>query len=171
MRLIVPDLSYAEAFHRYVDDYRRDGDLGRIRKYEAGATDFPTYVKSLQLAMDGIGLTTDQVPYRTYWLVDESEILGIVRIRPRLTPKAEQNDGHIGYDVAPSQRRRGYGTRLLRLALAEAKRLGLERVIVTCATTNAGSQRVIEKCGGQALGEVFDDDEKGLVRRYELITA
>jgi predicted acetyltransferase len=41
---------------------------------------------------------------------------------------------------------------------------------VTCAITNIGSQRVIENCGGQFLGEVFDEDEDRMVRRYELTT-
>jgi predicted acetyltransferase len=168
--LITPDLSLSQAFQRYVDDYRRDGDAARVAKYEPGTRDFPAYVESLRQARSGIGLPEDRVPFHTYWLVDGGEILGIVRIRPRLTPKVERNDGHIGYDVAPAHRRKGYGTQLLRMALTEARKLGLERVIVTCAVTNIGSRAVIEKCGGRVLGEVFDEDEERLVRRYELTT-
>jgi predicted acetyltransferase len=170
MRLITPDLSLGQAFQRYVDDYRRDGDAGRIAKYEPGVRDFPAYVEFLRGAVNGIGLSEDSVPYHTFWLVDGDEILGIVRIRPRLTPTGERNDGHIGYDVAPSHRRKGYGTQLLRTALTQARKLGLDRVIVTCATTNIGSQRVIDNCGGQFLGEVFDEDDDRMVRRYELTT-
>ena len=117
MRLIPPDLLYAETFKRYVDDYRLAGDTERVSKYEAGATDFPAYVESLRLAARGINLPVDKVPYHTFWLVDSDKIVGIVRVRPRPTSKVELYDGHIGYDVAPSHRGKGYGTLILRLAL------------------------------------------------------
>lgn len=68
MRLIPPDLLYAETFKRYVEDYRRAGDAERVSKYEAGARDFPAYVESLRLAALGINLPVDKVPYHTFWL-------------------------------------------------------------------------------------------------------
>jgi predicted acetyltransferase len=168
MELIPPDPGFAESFKRYVGDYRRAGETGRVSKYAAGESDFPAYVESLRLATRGINLPADRVAYHTFWLVDAGEIVAIVRIRPRLTPKTEKNDGHIGYDVAPSRRGQGYGTVLLRMALVEAGRLGLTRVIVTCAATNIASRRVIEKCGGRMLGEVIDDDDGVFLSRFEL---
>jgi predicted acetyltransferase len=166
--LTAPDLCFEDAFRRYVDDYRRAGDATRLAKYAAGASDYPAYIESLRLATTGKGLAEGHVAYSTFWLVDDGDIVGIVRVRPQLTPKVEKNDGHIGYDVAPSKRNRGYGTALLRLALEEAKRLGLNRLIVTCETTNGASRRVIEKCGGRLLGEVFDEDDNRNVYRFEV---
>jgi predicted acetyltransferase len=170
MHLTPPDLSYAEPFRRYVEDCRRAGDTRRVSKYAAGTEDFPAYVESLRLAARGIDLPEDKVPYHTFWLIEAGEIAGIVRVRPQLTPKAERNDGHIGYDVAPSRRGKGYGTELLRLSLVEARKLGLSRVLITCATSNTGSRRVIEKCGGRLLGEVMDEDDDQPIYRFELLT-
>jgi predicted acetyltransferase len=170
MFLTPPDAKYAKSFRRYVDDYRWAGDAERVSKYAAGASGFPAYLESLRLATRGIDLPEDRVPYHTFWLIDGGEIVGISRLRPQLTPKAEKNDGHIGYDVAPSYRRKGYGTALLRMVLVEARRLGLGRVIVTCAVSNIPSQGVIEKCGGRLLGEAIDDDDGHAIRRYELAT-
>jgi len=168
--LTPPDPKYAESFRRYVADYRREGDAGRVAKYAAGETDFPSYVESLHRAARGIDLPADRLPYHTYWLIDGGEIVGICRLRPRLTPQAEKDDGHIGYDVPLFHRRKGYATALLRLVLAEARRLGLDRVVVTCATSNVASQRVIAKCGGRLLGETTDDDDGHAIYRFELIT-
>jgi predicted acetyltransferase len=56
------------------------------------------------------------------------------------------------------------------MVLVEAGRLGLGRVIVTCATANVASRRVIEKCGGRLLGETIDDDDGHRIYRYELVT-
>jgi predicted acetyltransferase len=167
MLLTPPDAGYAESFRRYVAELRQAGDANRVAKYAAGEGDFSAYVETLRLASRGIGLPEGRLPYFTFWLVDGGEIVGMTRVRPHLTPKAEQTDGHIGYDVAPSRRKKGYGTAMLRLALREAGRLGLSRVIVTCATTNVGSQRVIQKCGGVFLGEVADEEDGHNVYRYE----
>jgi len=38
---------------------------------------------------------------------------------------------------------------MLRLALVEARKLGLSRVMLTCDDTNLASIKVIENCGGK----------------------
>src|SRR5438876_674627 len=44
--------------------------------------------------------------------------------------------------------RGGYGMLICRLALDEAQKLGLDRVLLTCADDNVGSWKVIERNGG-----------------------
>ena len=56
--------------------------------------------------------------------------------------------GHIGYSIHPVERRKGYATDQLRLALLEAKKLGIECVLVTAADWNIGSQKTILANGG-----------------------
>ena len=43
----------------------------------------------------------------------------------------------------------GYGSKILELALKEAKKLKLEKVLLTCDRDNLASQKIIEKNGGQ----------------------
>ncbi|WP_010014873.1 GNAT family N-acetyltransferase, partial [Loigolactobacillus coryniformis] len=62
--------------------------------------------------------------------------------------------GHIGYSVRPTQRRRGYGRQMLALVLPYAQARGLKRVLLTCATTNIGSQKVITSNGGRLADTV-----------------
>ena len=89
----------------------------------------------------------------TYWLVKDNEIvLGESRLRHRLTPALENEGGHIGYAIRPRQRRKGYGTCILRLTLEKARDMGLDRVLVTCDTDNLASARIIEKNGGALAG-------------------
>jgi predicted acetyltransferase len=52
----------------------------------------------------------------------------------------------------------------LRSVLPEARILGLERVLVTCDSTNLASARTIENAGG--VLEDVRDTELGLMRRY-----
>ncbi|HEY4386454.1 MAG TPA: GNAT family N-acetyltransferase [Ktedonobacteraceae bacterium] len=90
------------------------------------------------------------VAQQTYWLVQDSgTVLGEIRLRPHLTPPFEQHNGHIGYNIRPSQRGRGYATRQLALVLDKAREQGLARVMLTVKGENPPSVRVIEKNGGK----------------------
>jgi predicted acetyltransferase len=40
-----------------------------------------------------------------------------------------QVHGHIGYGIRPSERRKGYATMMLKLALEHCKKIGLEKVL------------------------------------------
>lgn len=63
--------------------------------------------------------------------------------------------GHIGYDVVPWKRRRGYATLALGIMLPHARALGLPYVEITADPDNLGSRRVIELNGGVFV-ELFD---------------
>jgi predicted acetyltransferase len=87
-----------------------------------------------------------------FWLVDGETYVGRVNLRHRLNPRLRRLGGHIGYEIHPSLRRRGYGTRALALALERARALGLHRVLLVCAEENVGSRRIIEANGGRLEG-------------------
>ena len=113
------------------------------------------------------GLPAGRVPQSAYYLVrNGGYIIGSSRLRHTLTPLSEQEGGHIGYDVRPSQRGKGYATLLLALTMEEARGLGLTEVLVTCDDDNYASARVIEKNGGRLLNKVVPEDGDKLVRRY-----
>ncbi|HWO44907.1 MAG TPA: GNAT family N-acetyltransferase [Methylomirabilota bacterium] len=86
-----------------------------------------------------------------------------------LRPPDTERGGHIGYDVRPSERRRGYGTRLLQMTLPEARRIGLTRVLITADDSNVASWRIIERNGGQCEPGLLMT-ESGALRRYWLDT-
>ncbi len=88
------------------------------------------------------------VPSTTLWWVVGDEYLGRIAIRHRLNANLLEVGGHIGYDVRPSARQRGYATAMLKAALPIARDLGIDRVLVTCDDTNVASRLVIERNGG-----------------------
>ena len=84
------------------------------------------------------------------------------QMRVRLDKRARllEEGGHIGYAVRPTRRRQGHATRAIRLALVEARSLGIDRALVTCDHDNLPSRLTIENAGG-----VFED-QRGAKRRY-----
>jgi predicted acetyltransferase len=104
------------------------------------------------------------VPCTTLWYVEDAEYLGRLAIRHRLSDLLRDSGGHIGYDVRPTARRRGYATAMLGEALPMARALGLDQVLVTCDTDNVASRKVIEANGGRY------EDTRGNKLRYWIPT-
>ncbi|MEV0648606.1 GNAT family N-acetyltransferase [Phytomonospora sp. NPDC050363] len=115
-------------------------------------TDFPAFAAELADEAAGIGLPDGVAPQRTFVLVkDGIEVLGEFRLRPVISEPYEEHNGHVGYNMRPSVRGRGYATRGLALLLDEARRLGVPGVLVTVEGDNDASARVIEKNGGRVI--------------------
>jgi predicted acetyltransferase len=93
-------------------------------------------------------------------------MIGITHLRHRLTDPLRKEGGHIGYNIRPSERRKGYGTKILELALDKAREIGLKRVLVTCDTDNVASGKIIRKNGGVFEGESISDRSGKPVSRY-----
>lgn len=131
------------------------------------SSDFEAYLSRLDRLAKGVDLNENQLQTITLWLVqDEKEVVGVFRLRPHLNDLYRQVGGHIGYDIAPAHRGKGYGTRLLALGLEEAKRRGLTRLFLTCNADNVASARIIEKNGGQFQDEIFWEKTGIQKRRY-----
>ena len=113
-------------------------------------------------------LPEDRVHCDYFWITDgdgqAEEVVGFLALRHALTPWLLEEGGHIGFSVRPTRRREGHATRALALALPRAAQLGLDRVLLTCDDTNAGSARTIERNGG-----IHEDTRKG-IRRYWIET-
>ena len=78
----------------------------------------------------------------------------------------EREGGHVGYDIRPSERNRGYGTEILRLTLEEARVRNIVPILVTCDDDNIASIRVIEKNGGRLVGNAISEISGKRVLRY-----
>jgi predicted acetyltransferase len=167
LTLIEPSLDFEADFLAMAREYLAAGAPREKPGYEEAMKDFAAYVRKQQDMARGLNLAPGLVPQTTFWLIhDGRAILAMSRLRHRLTPKLEQDGGHLGYGTRPSERRRGYGTLICALTLAKARALGLGRVLLTCNVDNAASARIIEKNGG-VLQDLVRCEESGVLnRRY-----
>lgn len=106
----------------------------------------------------------DQARCTYRWIVEDDQILGAIALRHELNDFGLWIAGNIGYSVRPSARRRGLATWALGRTLDEARRLGLDRVLIACGVDNIASVKTIERHGG-VLEDIRNTD-RGTIRRY-----
>ena len=160
--LETPSERLRTAFVEMAMDFKAHGNS----RYVQDADDFAGFLTRVVEEAEGRNLAPGRVPSSLFWLVQDIRILGSSRLRHALTPELEHEGGHIGYDIRPSARRRGFGTILLRLTLERAAATGLDRVRITCDADNIASIGVIEKNGGVFDAEVPSHDRGTLIRQY-----
>ncbi len=163
--LIHPGEKLREAFIHMAAEFAASGEL----RYTADAEHFTAYIAERGNPERGRAMAAGWVPDSHFWLIDGGRVLGCSRLRHRLTPELEREGGHIGYDVRPSGRRKGYGTLLLWLTLERAWAMGIERIRVTCDADNAASVRVIEKNAGILDGEVVSLRTGKMIGQYWIL--
>jgi predicted acetyltransferase len=172
MQLVLPSAEYKDSYIAAVKEFQADTDNSLYsRGYKSKnvaelEADFATFVQKEIAQSRGEGLSEGWVPHTKYWLVDEGEFIGSVDIRHHLTERLEKTGGHIGYGIRPSQRKMGYGTLVLQLALPKAKELGIDRVLITCDSRNEGSKKVIENNGGVFQDSIDHIETDGKLLRF-----
>lgn len=117
-------------------------------------------------AIEVITESSQFVPDSTFFCLDTERniFVGAVNIRHRLNERLLVGVGHIGDGIRPSERNKGYGTKMVALALEECKKLNIEKVLMCCEINNIASERTIVKNGGIFENEV--DFEGKIMRRF-----
>ncbi len=162
-----PDIALRDAFWAMLDDYAAH-DPADKEVFNGARPDFAAYVQGRLEEEQGLNLPPGWAPCTHRWLIDEAPaIIGLVRVRHNIRPPfLAQEGGHIGYDVPPSRRGRGYAVLCLQAGLEVARGLGLPRVLLCADAENPASWKTIEKCGGVLKNEFYSNYFKTMVRRY-----
>lgn len=157
IKLVKPSLKYKTSFKKALVEFEKEG------RNEGSPKDIKGYIEQQKRYASG-DVPREKVPESKLWLVDGDKFIGRVSIRHQLNKKLKQFGGHIGYVIRPSERKKGYGLKILKLSLYKAKYLGLDKVLVTCDDDNIASQKIIEKNGGQLRKKIMWEGE--LIRHY-----
>ena len=134
--------------------------------YDALSADFGAFVQELLDKEEPEKVLPGRVAESIYWLVKDDNYIGRVSVRHMLNDYLWQVGGHIGYDIRPSERRKGYGKQILELALPKARDLGLKQILITCDNDNIASQKIIEANGGLFAGEYEVEEQETPIMHY-----
>ena len=167
LELIFPTKEYKKEVEEYLQEFldngeneiAGDGGLDRIR-------DFDKWLEKIQNDLSVDTVDKDRIPATLYLTIRkfDKKIVGNLQIRHFLNEKLFNYGGHIGDSVRPSERRKGYATEQIRLALEKCKELGIDNVLMDCDKTNIGSAKSIQNNGGVLENEIYV--ENVLVQRY-----
>jgi len=162
IKLVIPAEPYLKSYTQAYDAYAQLGISTYGMTNPRNCDIFEKY-ENYRLERN---LKPDRVGSDYYWLVDDEKdyFIGEVAIRHRLNDALNLRGGHIGYVIRYNEWGKGYGTLMLKLALEQAKKRGLDKVLITCNDSNIASARVMEKNG--CILENVIEVEGQPVRRY-----
>lgn len=168
MFLLEPSIEYDEQIQAFRKEFLAcEGSMdgcGSLRRFDR-TQDWLEQVESLrrpETVPPGLVLSTQYIYVREA----DRKIVGVIQIRHYFNEFLEKYAGHIGYSVCPSERKKGYAAQMLRLALPECKRLGINRVLVCCVQGNEGSRKTILKNGGKYESTVYLEERDVYLERY-----
>ena len=169
LRLIKLTKEYKNELIGMIDEWRADQeqnhtDCSPWAIFRNDCHDFDYYLEHLE----NKSTTGGWVPDSVFFLMDDerNRLLGAVNIRHYLTDALLKDGGHIGDGIRPSERRKGYATKMIHLALGECRKLGIDRVLMICNKDNIGSARSIIRNGGVLENEITSSDGSVLQRYW-----
>lgn len=141
-------IEYLDEFVKYGSDINGSGSLDKI--YD-GYTFEEALDRCLKMEDEEYAKSVGRCQGRTFLLIRENDnkIVGTINVRWNLNEAMLRFGGHIGYGIRPTERRKGYNKINLYLGMLEAKKVGLEKVMLDCDVNNLGSDKTLKALGGK----------------------
>lgn len=164
--LVKPSEKYKDEIRDFCAEFIQNQEVayGTQRLYKASSIEeWLTKVKNNE---DKHTVETGKPPSYEFMAIREKDekLIGMINVRYDLTEEMLMYLGHIGYCVRKSERRKGYAAEMLRLALVEAKKIGLSRVLLTVDSDKTASIATMKKNGAVLENEVPYNDK--ITQRY-----
>lgn len=172
IRLMEPTLEYAEDIWKFrqeiidSDDKDKFAGCGNLRECSSAEE----WIHTVRIMSNHETCPKDRVPSNVYIAVrlSDNRIVGIIDLRHHINhPILSVWGGHIGYYVRPGERQKGYAAEMLRQNLLNCRRLGIEKVLITCDADNYASEKTILANGGIFEKEIEVDGE--IMKRFWII--
>ena len=163
VKLVKMSYEYKDKLIDMLEEWKADIELNNTNHspwaiFKNDYHDFDRYLEELEIREEKDGL----VPDSTFFCLDtdRDRLVGAVNIRHYLNGNNYLTGGHIGDGIRPSERRKGYATAMIALALEECRKLGLNKVLMVCDANNIGSEKSIINNGGVFESEITQDGSR-----------
>lgn len=114
---------------------------------------FKDYLGS-QIARKYQNISYYDTPVITYILYIDELPVGYIGLRTKIDDNWEKWSGNFFCAIRISERKKGYCTKMVELALQELKKMGFNEVTSNASAGNIGSAKVMEKNGGILLKNI-----------------
>lgn len=140
-------LDYLNEFVLYHSDVNGAGALDKIL---SGQSFEEALDRCLNMKNEEYAKKYGRCQSKTFLLIrkNDNKLIGMINVRWNLTEEMKRFGGNIGYGIRPTERRKGYNKINLYLGLLEAKKIGLDKVMLDCETSNIASSKTMTSLGG-----------------------
>ena len=158
-------IEYLDEFVKYGSDINGSGSLDKIYY---GYTFEEALDRCLKMEDEEYAKSVGRCQSRTFLLIRENDnkIVGTINVRWNLNEAMLRFGGHIGYGIRPTERRKGYNKINLYLGMLEAKKVGLEKLMLDCDVNNLGSDKTLKALGGKLERTEVDPSDGILTNVY-----
>ena len=158
-------IDYINEFVEHKSDINGPGSLDKILD---GYTFEQALESCLNMQYEEYAKKFGRCQGKTFLLIrkNDNKIIGTINVRWNLTEEMKQFGGNIGYGIRPTERRKGYNKINLYLGIIEARKLGLEKVMLDCDVNNLGSDRTLKALGGKLERTEVDPSDGVLTNVY-----
>lgn len=170
--LMKPAFEYTEQISEYRKEFLRAGDsmdgTGPLRRI----SDPKEYIKFCRAGENPAKVLKEFVPATQFLFIRtlDNRLVGMVQVRHYFNGFLERFGGHIGYSIRPSERRKGYAKKMLKMVLPFCKEIGIEKVLITCIDGNVGSEKTILANGGVYESTVYESNANVNLKRFWITT-
>lgn len=168
IKLIKGSLEYKDQIIEMLKEWKEFNDTHHANTspwaiFKNSYDDFEYYLNHLEVKENN---NEGLVPSSVFFCLDEDRniMVGAIDIRHYLNEYLLNYGGHIGDGIRPSERRKGYATKMIGLALEECRKLNMDKVLLVCDKDNIGSAKSIINNGGIIENEVLEGGK--LIQRY-----
>lgn len=140
-------LDYLNEFVLYNSDVNGAGVLDKIL---SGQSFEEALDRCLNMKNEEYAKKYGRCQSKTFLLIrkNDNKLIGMINVRWNLTEEMKRFGGNIGYGIRPTERSKGYNKINLYLGLLEAKKIGLDKVMLDCETSNIASSKTMASLGG-----------------------
>ncbi len=153
MRLQKPSLDFVRSYLEFIEEIKVLGEKVWEGNEPSRGESHEQFVEKL-IAAESTPLP-ERVPENVYWAVDANEVVGRIALRHFLNENLKEFGGHIGYEVRPSSRRKGFAKEMLRLLLQTPRAKEIGELLLTCSPDNIASHKTITANGGALTGTAY----------------
>jgi len=168
LMLLKPTKDYAEQIFNYRQTFIMQGDaldgtgsLYRMPDPEEWLQQVEDLSKP-ETTPENWDVTSQYICVRPF----DNALVGMILVRHTLNDYLQLCGGHVEYSVLPQERKKGYGTWMLKNVLPYCREFGIEKVLLACEPQNEGGRKVICNNGGVSLGRVFDPEYEIEMERF-----
>lgn len=165
LKLIRPTKEYESQAKEYIQEFiDYNSNINGTGGLDGYVDNYDEWLEKLDMYRHG--QIEGRVPAETFMLIRkyDNKLIGMINIRLDLNKYLLLHGGHIGYGIRPTERRKGYNSYQLYLALKFCDEQGLNKVLLTCDKNNLGSAKTIQNSCGILENEI--ESEGIIYQRY-----